>query len=190
MNNFTSCPFCILLLHSVLLLIVVLVGCSEKNKSNIPPKSSQIIMDRLDQAEKFFNLHPRFKEVFTFLREKNLSELSLGKHEIDGDRLFYIIEKRPGQTKAEAQLEAHRKYIDIQYVVAGTDEMGWKASAECKSIDIPYDENNDIMFYKDEPASWTKVPAGSFTIFFPADSHAPMVSKDEIHKVVFKIAVK
>ena len=95
-----------------------------------------------------------------------------------------------GRPKTEAKLESHRKYIDIQYVIAGIDEMGWKPSTECKLIDTPYDEKNDIMFYKDEPVSWTEVPAGSFTIFFPNDSHAPMVSKDELHKIVFKIAVE
>ncbi len=190
MNTITTCPFCILFLHSLLLLTVTFVGCSDKNKSDIQPNRSHIIMESLDNAEKYFNLHPAFKEVFTFLREQNLSELSLGKHEINGDRLFYIIEKRPGRTKAESSLEAHRKYIDIQYVIAGVDEMGWKPSADCKAIDIPYDEKNDIMFYKDEPVSWTKVPAGSFTIFFPQDSHAPMVGKEEIHKIVFKVAVE
>ena len=190
MNTITTCPFCILLLHSVFLLIVTFVGCSEQNKSDIQPDSNQMIMARLNDAEKYFNLHPAFKEVFTFLREKNLSELSLGRHDIDGDRLFCKIEKRQGRTRAESRLEAHRKYIDIQYVIAGTDEMGWKPSADCKTIDMPYDEEEDVMLFKDEPVSWTKVPAGSFTIFFPNDSHAPLVSEAEIHKIVFKIAVK
>jgi biofilm protein TabA len=190
MNTITTCPFCILLLHSLLLLTVTFVGCSEQKKSDIQTKRGHMIINSIDEAEKYFDLHPAFKDAFTFIRGKNLSELSLGRHDIDGDRLFCIIDKRPGRTRAESKLESHRKYIDIQYTIAGTDEMGWKPSSDCKTIDMPYDEEKDVMFYKDEPVSWTKVPAGSFTIFFPEDSHAPLVSADEIHKIVFKVAVK
>lgn len=188
MNTVITRPLSILLVCSVLLL--TLPGCSEKNKSEIQPNRSHMIMDSLDKAEKYFNLHPAFKNVFTFLREKNLSELSLGRHDIDGDRLFCKIEKRPGRTRTESRLEAHRKYIDIQYVITGNDEMGWKPVSDCKIIDMPYDEKEDVMIFKDEPVSWTNVPAGSFAIFFPEDSHAPLVSMDEIHKIVFKVAVE
>jgi YhcH/YjgK/YiaL family protein len=96
----------------------------------------------------------------------------------------------PGRSRTDAKLEAHRKYIDIQYVIAGTDEMGFKPTADCKEIDTEYDVNNDIEFFEDQPDSWTPVPAGSFVIFFPQDAHAPLVSSGEIHKAVLKIAVE
>jgi YhcH/YjgK/YiaL family protein len=190
MNKVITHPLSMLLFTSVILLFLTFNGCSENSKSDIQNKRSQIIMDSLDDAEKYFNLHPAFKDVFTFLREKNLSELSLGEHDINGDRLFCIVQKRPGRTRSESRLEAHRRYIDIQYVIAGIEEMGWKLSSECEKIDTPYDENTEKMYFKDEPVSWTKVSAGSFAIFFPEDSHAPLVSKDEIHKIVFKVAVE
>ena len=188
MNTVTSYPFSILLFLTILKL--TFVGCSGKNKSDIQPNRSYMIMDSLDKAERYFNLHPAFKDVFTFIKEKNLSELSLGRHDIDGDRLFCVIEKRQGRTRAESRLEAHRKYIDIQYVISGNDEMGWKPTSDCKIIGMPYDEKKDVMIFKDEPVSWTNVPAGSFVIFFPEDSHAPLVGREEIHKIVFKVAVE
>jgi YhcH/YjgK/YiaL family protein len=153
-------------------------------------KRDHIIIDKLQHAERYYNMHPSFEKAFAFLRQDNLAELPDGRHEIDGDRLFCIISKGPGRSHAEAKLEAHRKYIDIQYVIAGMDEMGFKPTANCKVIVTSYDADKDIEFFKDQPDSWTEVPAGSFVIFFPQDAHAPLVSSEEIHKAVLKIAVE
>jgi biofilm protein TabA len=148
------------------------------------------MVDRLDQAERYFGLHPAFQKAFLFLRQKSLSELAPGKHEIDGDRLFCTVSKGPGRKRAEAKLEAHRRYIDIQFVIQGTDEMGWRPTADCKLLDADYDDQKDLIFFKDPPKQWVKVPSGSFAIFFPEVAHAPLVSNDTIHKVVIKVAVK
>lgn len=149
-----------------------------------------MILDRLENAEKYFNMHPDFEKAFTFLRQNNLAELPDDRYDIDGDRVFCMMSKAQGRSRAEAKLEAHRKYIDIQYVLAGSDDMGWKPTSECKLVETPYNAENDIVFFNDTPDSWTQVPAGSFVIFFPEDAHAPLVSDTEIHKAVVKIAAK
>ena len=150
----------------------------------------QIIINKLEHAERYFSMHPAFEKAFAFLRQDGLAELPSGRQQIDGDSLFCIISKGPGRSRSEAKLEAHRKFIDIQYIIAGTDEMGFKPTADCKVIDTEYDADKDIMFFKDQPDNWTPVPAGSFVIFFPKDTHAPLVSSGEVHKVVLKIAVE
>ncbi len=153
-------------------------------------RRDHIIVDKLQRAEDYYDMHPAFENAFAFLRQNTLAELPAGRNEIDGDHMFCLITKGPGRSRSEAKLEAHRKYIDIQYVIAGTEEMGFRPTADCKLIDTNYDGENDIEFFKDEPESWTKVPAGSFVIFFPQDAHAPMVGKEEIHKAVLKIAAE
>jgi YhcH/YjgK/YiaL family protein len=153
-------------------------------------KRDHIIIDELANARDYYRMHPAFEQAFAFLNQNALGELPSGRHEIDGERLFCMIAKDRGRTRAEAKLEAHRKYVDIQYIIAGTDEMGFKPTAECSLPDTGYDAEKDIEFFKDEPQSWTKVPAGSFVIFLPADAHAPMVSSGEIHKAVLKVAVE
>ena len=174
----------------VCVLIFAITSCSGRKEAKVEMKRDQIIINKLQHAERYFNMHPAFEKAFAFLRQDGLAELPADRYEIDGDRLLCMISKGPGRSRAEAKLEAHRKYIDIQYVIAGTDEMGWKPTADCKVIDTEYDEDKDIMFFKDQPDSWTPVPAGSFVIFFPQDAHAPLVSSGEIHKVVLKIAVE
>ena len=150
----------------------------------------KMILDRLENAEKYYALHPDFAKAFAFLRQSDLAGLPPDRYEIDGERLFCILDKAPGRSRTEAKLEAHRKYIDIQYVIAGADDMGWKPTSACTQIETAYDAEKDIAFYNDQPESWTEVPAGSFVIFFPEDAHAPLVGREEIHKAVLKIAVR
>ena len=174
----------------VCVLIFGITSCSSQKEAKVQMERDHIIINKLQHAERYYNVHTAFEKAFAFLRQDGLAELPAGRHEIDGDSLFCIISKGPGRSRAEAKLEAHRKYIDIQYVIAGTDEMGWKPTADCKLIDTSYDADKDIEFFKDQPDSWTPVPAGSFVIFFPQDAHAPLVSSGEIYKVVLKIAVE
>jgi YhcH/YjgK/YiaL family protein len=109
---------------------------------------------------------------------------------VDGDRIYAIISKGPGRNRIQAMLEAHRKYIDIQYVISGIDEMGWKSLADCGLTSREYDKDKDVVFFKDAPVEWVKVRAGSFAVFFPQDAHAPLVGDGEIHKAVVKVAVE
>lgn len=147
-----------------------------------------MILDMLSEADRYAALHPLFARAFEFLRGTDLSALALGKHEIQGEQLFAIVEDCAGRTRAEAKLECHRRYIDIQLVLDGVDEMGWKPVAECADPATEYDAARDIRFFNDAPASWIATPAGAFCLFFPDDAHAPLVSMGMIRKVVVKIA--
>ena len=153
-------------------------------------KRDHIITDKLQNAERYYGMHPAFEKAFAFLRRADLAELPADRYEIDGERLFCMISKGPGRSRAEAKLEAHRKYIDIQYVISGKEEMGFKPTADCRLIDTSYDADKDIGFFKDKPDSWNRVPPGSFVIFFPQDAHAPLAGSGQIHKAVLKIAVE
>jgi len=147
-----------------------------------------MIFDTLANADRYAGLHPLFPRAFEFLRNADLAALVPGRHLIEGDTLFAIVEDCPGRTRAEARLECHRRYIDIQLVLEGTDEMGWKALGECHEPLADYSAERDIRFNNDAPASWVATPAGAFCIFFPEDAPAPLVSRGRVRKVVVKIA--
>lgn len=166
-----------------LLTILILNYCS-KNEEN------KMIISPLSKAEKYYSLHPSFTKAFEFLQRPDLSFLAAGTYEIDGKNVFCILQEAKGRSRDEAKLEAHKKYIDIQYIVSGDETMGWKPTADCKEVAEEYSIEKDIMFFNDVPDEWNKVPAGSFTIFFPKDAHAPLVGNDTIKKAVVKIAVE
>ena len=148
-----------------------------------------MILDRLERSELYAPLHPLLPKAFAFLRETDLVALPLGRHEIDGEHLFAIAAREPARSREQARLEAHRKYIDIQVVLAGADEMGWRARSRCTSPDGEYDADADIEFFADPPDAWVAVEAGAFAVFFPGDAHAPLVGEGVLHKVVVKVAV-
>ena len=148
-----------------------------------------MILSTLTQFASYAVLHPLFPRAFEFVHSTNLLALNPGIHPIVGDDLFAIVEQASGRARAEAQLECHRKYIDIQLVLEGVDEMGWKPLADCREPVADYSAEKDIQFFFDTPTSWIATPPNAFCIFFPEDAHAPLVSSGNIRKVIFKIAV-
>ena len=149
-----------------------------------------MILDILENAHRYLALHKDFARAFDFLLRPDLKELPAGKHEIDGGSVYAIVAREAGRRKEDALLETHEKYIDIQLVLAGTDEMGWKPRSLCKHPFGKYDPQNDEQIFTDEPDAWISTQSGAFVIFFPEDAHMPLISSEPIHKVIVKIAVK
>ena len=147
-----------------------------------------MILDVLENAHRYLALHNGFAKAFEFLMLSDLKELPVDKYEIDGERVYGIVSKDPGRKKEDALLETHEKYIDIQLVLAGTDDMGWKPKSSCKHPSAEYDQKTDIQFFTDEPDAWLSTESGAFAIFFPEDAHMPLISLGQIHKVVVKVA--
>jgi YhcH/YjgK/YiaL family protein len=148
-----------------------------------------MILDTRNNINRYAKLHPLFPRAIEFIHNTDLNSLAAGIHPIIGKRLFVIVEEEQGRTREQAKLECHRKYIDIQLVLQGTDEMGWKPLVDCHLPVNDYSEERDIRFFNDAADSWISTPADSYCIFFPEDAHAPLVSTGKIRKCVFKIAV-
>jgi YhcH/YjgK/YiaL family protein len=148
-----------------------------------------MILDTLDRSGRYRTMHPDFARAFEFLARPDLAALAPGRHAIDGERLYVSMDVKPGRGRDGARLEAHRRYIDIQFTIAGTDEIGWTPLESCAHPAGPHDENRDIRFFDDRPDTWLLVPPGRFAIFFPDDAHAPLGGEGEIRKAIVKVAV-
>lgn len=148
-----------------------------------------MILDKLFHCHRYFNAYPGFKEAFKFLQEMETKPFSPARFELAGSEIIAIIESSLGRTRKGAKLEAHRKYIDIQYTFSGIEEIGWRPLAECQSISQPYNSDKDIEFFSDEPLCWLPLPMHSFAIFFPEDVHAPLASNQSVNKIIMKVPV-
>ncbi len=148
-----------------------------------------MIVDRLQNAERIFGIHPGFRNAFEFLRRSDLSQLPDGRHEIADERLFAVIARDQGRGREKSLLEFHRKYIDIQYVINGADSIGWLPTAKCERIATPYDPDKDLGFYYDRPHTWLELFAGYFAVLYPDDAHAPLATEAPVHKAVVKVMV-
>ena len=148
-----------------------------------------MILDRIEQADLYANLHRHLTKAFAFLRQDGLDKLADGRHDIDGEDIYAMVVKGSGKPGNEAKLEIHRKYIDVQYVVSGCDNMGWKNYKLCENSEGGYDAEIDAELFGDASSAWITVCPGDFAIFFPEDAHAPGVGEGDFHKVVVKVAV-
>ncbi len=148
-----------------------------------------MIFSALSQSDRYAALHPLFQRAFDHIRDTDFFTLAPGRYNIMGEDLIAIVEQVPGKTKEMARLEAHRRYIDIQLVLEGDEQMGWKPLADCFNPVSEHSMEKDIRFFHDAPASWVAVPPDHFCIFFPEDAHAPLVSGGQVRKVIFKVAV-
>nr|MBP7233118.1 YhcH/YjgK/YiaL family protein [Syntrophaceae bacterium] len=153
------------------------------------PTGVTMILDTLENLSSYFYFTSGFIQAFEFLSRPDLKDLPPGKYEIDGDHIFAIIVNDFGRKKEEGLLEIHRKYIDIQFVLSGTDEMGWKPMRLCFRPTGGFDHEHDAQLFKDEPSTWISVQPNSYAIFFPEDAHMAMFSFAKIHKVIIKVAI-
>ena len=148
-----------------------------------------MVLDRLDQADRYAQLHPAFRRAFEFLRGIDLAALVPGRHEIDGDAIYVSIDHVEGRGREGARLECHRQHIDIQVTIDGHEEIGWKPLATCETPDGGFDAARDLGFYRDHADTWLIVPPGTFAIFFPEDAHAPLAGRGAVRKAIVKIRV-
>jgi biofilm protein TabA len=148
-----------------------------------------MVLGTLSQRDRYVSLHPAFLRAFEFLERPDLGRLGPGRHVIDGDRLYVSIDYKEGRGRDAARLEAHRRYIDIQFTIDGTEEIGWVPVQDCARPNGLFDETKDIRFYEDRPATWVSVPPGQFAIFFPEDAHAPLAGRGLLKKAIAKVAL-
>jgi YhcH/YjgK/YiaL family protein len=145
-----------------------------------------MVLDQLALAAHYTALHPQFARAFDFLAK--LESLPAGRHDIDGDRLFVLMQEEDGRGHKGARLEAHRAHIDIQLTLDGIEEIGWSPRAACRPAG-EHDREKDIAFFDDRPHVWFTLPPGHFAVFFPQDAHAPFGGMGKCHKAVVKVAI-
>lgn len=87
-----------------------------------------------------------------------------------------------------ALFEAHRSYLDVQYIVEGEETVGW-APLDTVTPTVEFDTGKDIGRYTGQ-AQFLHIPAGTCYVAFPEDAHMPGVTLDEekpARKLVFKL---
>ena len=147
-----------------------------------------MIFDKIENLKRYGALIPNIDKVAAFI-EKGNYDFGGGIQQLNGDALYVSPFEGVGKERHEAKLEAHRKYIDLQLLISGSEEIGWSPLSTCHHEVAPYSQEKDIVFYKDPVRDYLKLSPGYFAVFFPEDAHAPLVG-DEIQKLVFKFSVE
>lgn len=150
-----------------------------------------MIIDTLARAHLYAALHEGISRAFHYLQHTDLKALPVGKHLIDGDKLFAIVQEYDTMDAANEKMESHRRYIDVQYVITGRELVGHCMLAG-QQISKEYSEEEDYMLYADAPEFFTRFDEGTFMVFFPTDPHMPCISTGaagRVKKIVVKVSV-
>lgn len=148
-----------------------------------------MIVDHLSNAGRYAALGPRFKEAIDFLRTTDLNALEPGRYPLAGDALFVLVQGYHTKPQSEGFWEAHRRYIDLQFVVQGTERIGY-APLHRMQLES-YDEQRDLAVLKGE-GDFLTLTDGCFMLLWPEDAHMPGLQAGQagpVRKIVFKIAV-
>ena len=150
-----------------------------------------MIVAKLEQIAQQAALSPRLHKGLEFLQQLDPQGLEPGTIEVEGREVYAMVQSYTSRPVTDSpRFEAHRKYLDIQYLVSGTEAMGW-APLEQLEVNMPYNAEKDVMLGTVPAAARTLVPftAGYAILLYPSDAHGPGLAAGEPEPIV-KIVVK
>lgn len=147
-----------------------------------------MIVGNLKERRLYETAHPLFSQAFDFIKAYLAEPKPVGKYELLGDALFAMVQEY--ESKPAVKMEAHDKYIDLQFIISGEEKMIW-AKREELAVTETFPEPKDAVILA-MPASPMAITfrEGDFAIFYPSDAHGPGLAADTpapVKKIVVKI---
>lgn len=147
-----------------------------------------MITDHINNSQLYTKLGGRIATALNYLAETDFSMLEPGKYEVDGSDVYAIVQQYETKPAESGKWEAHRKYIDIQYIVSGEEQMGY-ANIDDLNVSEAYNEDKDCLFLEGS-GSMLHCKPGTFILFAPQDAHMPCLADGApamVKKTVMKI---
>ncbi|EOW1329122.1 YhcH/YjgK/YiaL family protein [Klebsiella aerogenes] len=114
----------------------------------------------------------------------------LGKHDIDGNNLFYLISEDSTEPQAERRAEYHARYLDIQIVLRGQEGMTF-STLPAGEPQTDWLADKDIAFLAEGAHEKTVIlNEGDFVVFYPGEVHKPLCAVGapaKVRKAVVKV---
>lgn len=152
-----------------------------------------MIYDKIDKIVFYKGLSPNIALGLDFLKQVK-PDTPIGEYQIN-HKVKAIISEYETKSENEKGYEAHRKFIDIQYLLSGEERIACLPIERLVETE-PYNEESDAAFYaadiKLQP-SYLSLLSGYFAIFFPQDGHMPQLCVDKpmrVKKVVIKVEIE
>ena len=125
------------------------------------------------------------------LQKIDLKKQEPGRYEIEGDKLFYLVQDATPRSLDACKAEAHRNYADIQIPVSACERFGFSLPQRDLAASDDQFQASDIGFYP-APANefFMDVEPGGFVVFLPDELHRPCVANKNtapFRKVVVKV---
>lgn len=148
-----------------------------------------MIIDKIENVNIYASLSKRLAKGIDYINNSDFSKTDLGTYKIDGDDVFAMVQEYDTKNIEDCKLEGHKKYIDIQYLIKGEEQIGLtiKKNQELEERN----DKDDYAFYKGESTLF-KFDPSVFGIFFPDDLHMPCLALNQsskVRKVVVKVRI-
>jgi len=150
-----------------------------------------MVLDTIENADKYLHLGKGISKALSYIQQNDVAVIEPGRYEIDNDRLIMLVFEYSNNTTDKHKLEGHRRYIDLQYWVSGSELMGHEI-LNAQPLVEDYNDKADYAFYNCN-ASFSRLLPGMFVIYYPTDLHTAVTdpqSETKVKKIVFKIRVE
>ena len=152
-----------------------------------------MIQTTVADLKRYSSLNPYFPAAFETLEKMAAEPFVAGRHEVDGANLYVVALDYDTHPVEGAKSEAHKKYIDVMWIVSGKEQLGYYPTAGHKNITMEYDEAGDCLLADiEKDTSYQQFFAGDVVILFPEDGHAPGLDLDgtqHVRKLIAKVRV-
>ena len=108
-----------------------------------------MIMDKIENASLYSGLNRRIEIALNYIQHTDFKNIEVGRHDIDSDLVYAMLFEYDTKTESESFLEAHQKYIDVQYMVEGEEIVGYTALDNQKAVK-PYNASDDYLLFKEK----------------------------------------
>lgn len=142
-----------------------------------------------------YKLEERIEKAILYISKLDKEKIEFGKHVVDEDFYFDVTEyiSKPVE---QCRFESHRKYVDIQWIIAGNERIDTAYISEL-DLDNFYDLDKDVVFWKERTNSTvlhTVLSPGSYTVFYPNNAHKPGITpyqgkEGKVKKIVGKVRI-
>jgi YhcH/YjgK/YiaL family protein len=152
---------------------------------------SPMIVDAIKNRNLYAGISPGLGKALDFLHRADVREFAEKKVEIDGKDIFALFQSYRTEDGSGKPYEAHNRYIDVQYIVSGTEVIR-VCGRSFLVQETPYDEGKDVMFYHPAPGTDVVLREGDFAVLFPEDAHLPKLfhgNSGDVKKIVMKVRV-
>jgi biofilm protein TabA len=160
-----------------------------------------MIADSICNKDLYAGISPGLAQAMDYVEAIKAEGFTTQTVELDGRNVYAMYQSYVTESTEGRQYEAHRRYIDVQYIVEG-EEIIRAADLAGMARMSDYDAEKDVQWFMPETAAariekaaavnMIHLKAGQFGIFFPQDAHMPKLaagSPGAVKKIVVKVAV-
>lgn len=150
-----------------------------------------MILGHIDNRAYWEKLPTALVKTLAQLAKPETKALPVGRYEIDGDDIFFMVSEYETKAPSELKAETHSEYIDIQFLAQGEERIGWAMKEEGYTYEYLDEKGNDAIFYASVPnESFVLLKADCYAVLTENDIHRPCCKVGEgapVKKIVAKV---